>query len=43
MYSGICAGKTKICDEDVAICYNIGLNGLPLIVEIAKGKIKDTQ
>ena len=32
----------KICDEDVATCYNIGLNGLPLIVEIAKGKTKGT-
>ncbi|MEC9311845.1 MAG: S-methyl-5-thioribose-1-phosphate isomerase, partial [Pseudomonadota bacterium] len=28
----------EICDEDVAICHHIGINGLPLIIEAAKGK-----
>ena len=31
----------NICDEDVEICRNIGLNGLPLIEEIAKRKNGD--
>jgi methylthioribose-1-phosphate isomerase len=28
----------EICDEDVAICRHIGINGLPLIIEVAKSK-----
>ncbi len=33
---------TEICDEDVAICRDIGINGLPLIIEAAKGKPEGT-
>lgn len=32
----------EICDEDVAICRDIGVNGLPLIVEAAKAKPEGT-
>ncbi|MBL6935598.1 MAG: S-methyl-5-thioribose-1-phosphate isomerase [Alphaproteobacteria bacterium] len=33
---------TEICDEDVAICCDIGINGLPLIIEAAKRKPEGT-
>ena len=36
------ARATEICDEDVAICRDIGINGLPLIVEAAKSKPEST-